>query len=172
MISPRETKEAGPPLHISTLPSVFDTIRGGAWLGILFFVLFFIAAFSSSISGLKVIIAAVAEEFKISDIKAFAAVILLMLVLGTASAMNFTPLQLNIAGEPVLDVIDRIAGTQVIIISGVLGASLFYWFIPPFRVRAALGVKCRWWEWRIYLVGRFLPFGLIGWLLLTLVMDR
>jgi hypothetical protein len=35
-----------------------------------------------------------------------------MLILGNASAMSFTPLQLNIAGEPVLDVIDRIAGKE------------------------------------------------------------
>ncbi|HDQ03109.1 MAG TPA: sodium-dependent transporter [Deltaproteobacteria bacterium] len=161
--------DAGSQLAFSVLPTVFDNLPGGAWLAILFFVLFFIAAFSSSIAGLKVIIAAVAEEFKISDKKAVAGVIFLMLILGTASAMSFTPLQLNISGEPVLDVIDRIAGTQVIIVSGVLGAALFCWFIPPFRVRAALGVKSRWWEWRIYLIGRYLPFILIGWILFTLI---
>ena len=65
----------------------------------------------------KVMIAAVAEEFRLSNGKAVSLVTLVMLVLGTASALSFTPLEWNIAGEPVLDVIDRVAGGNVIIFS-------------------------------------------------------
>ncbi len=162
--------DEGSQLAFSTLPRVFEDLSGGYWLSIMFFVMFFIAAFSSSIAGLKVITAAIAEELKLPDKSAVGVVTVLMLILGTASAMSFTPLQLNIGGEPVLDVIDRIAGTNVIIISGILGAALFTWFIPPNKVQAALGVRSRWWEWRIYLVGRYLPLVLVAWLLLTLIL--
>ncbi|MDO8863405.1 hypothetical protein Q6D67_17000 [Haliea sp. E1-2-M8] len=86
-----------------------------------------------------------------------AVTVLAALVLGAASALSFTPLQWQLAGEPVLDVVDRVAGGNVIIFSGVLGAALFCWFIPPQRIRTVLGTTHRWWEWRIYLVGRYLP---------------
>ena len=161
--------DAGSQLAFSTLPRVFEDLGGGYWLSIMFFVLFFIAAFSSSLAGLKVIVAAVAEELKLPDTSAVGAVTIVMLILGTVSAMSFTPLQLNIGGEPVLDVIDRIAGTNVILVSGVLGAALFTWFIPRYKVRNALGVRSHWWEWRIYVIGKYLPIAVVVWLILTLL---
>jgi NSS family neurotransmitter:Na+ symporter len=96
----------------------------------------------------------------------------MMLVLGTASALSFTPLEWNIAGEPVLDVIDRVAGGNVIIFSGVLGAALFCWFIPPEKIRTVLGTQSRWWEWRIYLIGRYLPLVMLLWIVVTYALNQ
>jgi neurotransmitter:Na+ symporter, NSS family len=93
-------------------------------------------------------------------------VTVVMLVLGTASALSFTPLEWQIAGEPVLDFIDRVAGGNLIIFSGVLGAALFCWFIPPQTIRTVLGTEARWWEWRIYLIGRYLPVLVLIWIML------
>lgn len=155
----------GSTLAFETLPRVFDQMPGGGWLAILFFGLFFSAAFTSSIAGLKVVIAAVAEEFRLKNSSAVFVVTGVMLVLGTASALSFTPLEWRIAGEPVLDVIDSVAGGDVIIFSGITGAALLCWFIPPTRIRTVLGTANRWWEWRIYLVGRYLPLLGLAWLL-------
>lgn len=157
--------DAGSQLAFVTLPRVFDDMAGGAYIAILFFALFFAAAFSSSLAGLKVMIAAVAEELKLGNTAAVVLVTVVMLVLGTASALSFTPLEWRIAGEPVLDVIDRVVGGNVIIFSGVLGAALFCWFIPPQTIRTVLGTESRWWEWRIYLVGRYLPVLMLAWLM-------
>lgn len=157
----------GSQLAFVTMPRVFDDMVGGYWVGILFFGLFFAAAFSSSMAGLKVMIAAVAEEFRLSNAAAVLIVTVAMLVLGTASALSFTPMQWTIAGEPVLDVVDRIAGGNVIIFSGVLGAALFCWFVPPRQIRTVLGTESRWWEWRMYLVGRYLPLVIVIWIVLT-----
>ncbi|MDZ7826185.1 MAG: sodium-dependent transporter [Gammaproteobacteria bacterium] len=140
--------DQGSALAFETLPRVFDRMAGGAWLAIAFFGLFFAAAFSSSLAGMKVMIAAVAEEFRLRNGTAVALVTALMLVLGTASALSFTPLEWRIAGEPVLDAIDRVAGGDVIIFSGITGAALLCWFIPPSRIRTVLGTANRWWEWR------------------------
>ncbi len=159
--------DQGSALAFETLPRVFDRMPGGAWLAIAFFGLFFAAAFSSCLAGLKVIIAAVAEEFRLRNGTAVALVTGLMLVLGTASALSFTPLEWTIAGEPVLDAIDRVAGGDVIIVSGVTGAALLCWFIPPMHIRSVLGTANRWWEWRIYLVGRYLPVLVLIWALIT-----
>lgn len=162
----------GSQLAFVTMPRVFEDMVGGYWVGILFFGLFFAAAFSSSLAGLKVMIAAVAEEFRLSNTAAVVVVTAVMLLLGTASALSFTPMEWTIAGEPVLDVVDRIAGGNVIIFSGVLGAALFCWFIPPQRIRTVLGTESRWWEWRIYLVGRYLPLVMVLWVVLTYALAQ
>ncbi len=160
--------DEGSQLAFVTMPRVFNTLAGGAWLAIPFFALFFLAAFSSSIAGLKVLVAAVAEEFRLPNSAAVSIVAVVMLVLGTASALSFTPLHWQIAGEPVLDMVDRVVGGNLVLISGVTGAALFCWFVPPLQVRMALGTTSRWWEWRIYLIGRYLPILLLGWLAFTL----
>ncbi len=159
----------GSQLAFSTLPRIFEDMSGGALLGMAFFFLFFVAAFSSSIAGLKVVTAAVEEEFKIPENKAVCYVIGLMLALGTLSALSFTPVELNIGGEPVLDFIDRIVGTNVIILSGLLGACIFTWFVPAEKVREALGTKTRWFEWRIYTIGRYFPLFVAAWLIFRIL---
>ncbi|MGX5913233.1 sodium-dependent transporter [Aliidiomarina sp. Khilg15.8] len=162
----------GSTLAFETLPRVFEQTPGGSWLAILFFGLFFTAAFTSSIAGLKVVIAAVAEEFRLSNTMAVSLVTVAMLVLGTASALSFTPLEWRIAGKPVLDVIDSVVGGDVIIFSGVTGAALFCWFIAPNQIRTVLGTANRWWEWRIYLVGRYLPLVVLLWIVITFAIHQ
>jgi NSS family neurotransmitter:Na+ symporter len=159
--------DQGSALAFETLPRVFEQQPGGGLLAVLFFSLFFAAAFSSSLAGLKVIIAAVAEEFRLRERTAVLLCAVLMVVLGTASALSFTPLAWTIGGEPVLDAIDRVAGGDVIIFSGLTGAALLCWFIPPQRIRTVLGTANRWWEWRIYLVGRYLPVLVLLWGVIT-----
>lgn len=149
--------DEGTQLAFATMPTVFTEISGGAVIGIVFFMLFFAVAFTSTLAGLKVVISAFAEEFSLTNFKAVVLVAVVMLVLGSASALSFTPMNLQIAGEPVLDMVDQIAGGNVIILSGVIGAALFCWFIPPARTHSDLGTYSHWWEWRIYLIGRFLP---------------
>jgi len=147
----------GSALAFETLPRVFEQISGGRWLAPLFFLLFFFAAFSSALAGMKVVVAAVEEEFRLRETTAVVWVGLVMLVLGTASALSFTPLNWHIAGEPVLEAIDRVVGGEVVIFSGVAGAALLCWMISPERIHSVLGSQNRWWQWRIYLVGRYLP---------------
>lgn len=162
----------GPALAFEIMPRVFDRMPGGGMLAILFFGLFFTAAFSSSLAGLKVVIAAVAEEFRLRNTTTVILVTAGMLMLGTASALSFTPLGWHIAGEPVLYVIDQVAGGDVIIFSGIMGAALLCWFIPPSQIRTVLGTNSRWWEWRIYIIGRYLPLLVILWVMITFAVNQ
>lgn len=157
---------AGSQLAFDTLPRVFEEMAQGAWLAIGFFLLFFLAAFSSCLAGLKVIISAVAEEFRMSNVRAVVAVGVLMLCLGLPSALSFSPVGLSVMGMPFLDFMDQFGGTNVVVTSGVIGAGLFCWCVPRPKVAYALGAKSRWWEYRIYVVGRALPFlalGFVAW---------
>ena len=93
-----------------------------------------------------------------------------MLALGLPSALSFTPVQLTVAGMPFLDFMDQFGGTNVVVVSGVVGAGLLCWALPPSRVVYALGAKSRWWSWKILVVGRSLPFvgaGLLFWRILA-----
>ncbi len=160
---------AGSQLAFDTLPRVFAEMGAGVWLAMAFFFLFFAAAFSSCLAGLKVIIAAVAEEFSMSNRRSVLAVGVLMLFLGVPSALSFTPVELSVMGMPFLDFMDQFGGTNVVVTSGVLGAGLFCWFVPRPKIAYSLGAKSRWWEYRIFIVGRSLPFlglAFIVWMLL------
>ena len=157
----------GSQLAFTTLPRVFENLAWGFPVAIAFFSLFFLAAFSSSLAGLKVIVSAVAEEFRLSNTKSVLIVAGLMLLLGIPSALSFTPVELSIGGMPFLDWIDQMVGTQVVLFSGIFGAGFFCWFVPPKRLRHALGTHTRYWELRIYIIGRWLPFVVITWLLIT-----
>ena len=160
---------AGSELAFSTLPRVFDEMEIGIWLAIAFFGMFFAAAFSSCLAGLKVIIAAFAEELRLSNARAVGVTAALMFGLGLPSALSFSPVQLTVAGMPFLDFLDQFGGTNVIIASGVIGAGLLCWVLPPARVVYALGAKSRWWSWRIFIVGRSLPFAAVAFLVWRLV---
>lgn len=149
---------AGSQLAFDTLPRVFEEMTGGAWVAMAFFFLFFAAAFSSCLAGLKVIIAATAEEFGLRDDRAVIAVGVLMLFLGLPSALSFSPIGLEVRGMPFLDFVDQFGGTNIVVTSGVLGAGLFCWFVPRPKVAYSLGARSRWWEYRIFIVGRSLPF--------------
>ena len=161
---------AGSELAFSTLPRVFEGMAIGAWLAVAFFGMFFMAAFSSCLAGLKVIIAALAEEFRLSNPRAVAATGALMLGLGLPSALSFSPVGLTVAGMPFLDFMDQFGGTNIVVASGVIGAGLLCWVLPPPSVVYALGASSRWWSWRIFIVGRSLPFlaaGFVIWRLLA-----
>ncbi|WP_114965773.1 sodium-dependent transporter [Alkalilacustris brevis] len=160
---------AGSELAFSTLPRVFEATTGGAWLAMAFFFMFFAAAFSSCLAGLKVIIAAFAEELSLSNARAVGATGVLMLCLGLPSALSFSPVQLTVAGMPFLDFMDQFGGTNVVIASAVIGAGLLCWVLPPSKVVYALGAKSGWWSWRIFIVGRSLPFAAVGFLIWQLL---
>jgi neurotransmitter:Na+ symporter, NSS family len=160
----------GSQLAFSTLPRAFEAMAWGAPLAIAFFGLFFVAAFSSSLAGLKVILSAVAEEFRLPHTPALLLVVGIMLVLAIPSALSFTPLEVSIGDTRFLDWVDQNVGGQVILFSGIFGAGFFCWLVPPHRLQVALGTTSRYWVRRIYLVGRWLPVAVIAWIGITILL--
>jgi neurotransmitter:Na+ symporter, NSS family len=160
----------GSQLAFSTLPRAFDGMAWGLPLSIAFFGLFFVAAFSSSLAGLKVILSAVAEEFRLRHTPGVLVVTGIMLVLAIPSALSFTPVEVSIGQTRFLDWLDQYVGGQLILFSGILGAGIFAWLVPPERLQEALGTTSRWWVRRIYVVGRWLPVAVLLWLAVTLLL--
>jgi len=115
---------AGSELAFSTLPVAFGAMGGGAILAAVFFPLLFMAAFSSSIAGMKVLTTTLRDEFGFTLPRAVVIVALGMLVLGAPSALSYSAVNLSVAGEPVLDLVDRVGGTYVVVLLGVVTGAL------------------------------------------------
>lgn len=76
---------SGPGLIFETLPSIFSGIQGGKFVGVIFFLLIFFAAFSSAIAGFEALCTFLIDHFSIK--RAYAA-ILVGIVLVVMSALN------------------------------------------------------------------------------------
>ncbi|WP_132243987.1 sodium-dependent transporter [Marinisporobacter balticus] len=81
---------AGPGLIFITLPAVFDAMPFGTFFETLFFVLIAIAALTSTISLLEVVVAFAIEEFKMSRKKATIIVTFALYLLAIPSILSFS----------------------------------------------------------------------------------
>ncbi len=81
---------AGPGLMFETLPQVFGSMKGGAMIGLVFFILVFLAALTSSISLMETIVSVIMEKFRLKRIPACLAVIGFAFALGTVSVLGFS----------------------------------------------------------------------------------
>ncbi len=80
---------SGPGLMFETLPQVFGSMVGGNIIGLVFFVLVFFAALTSSISLMETIVSVIMEKFKIKRIPACLIVIAFSFALGLVSVFGF-----------------------------------------------------------------------------------
>jgi NSS family neurotransmitter:Na+ symporter len=82
---------AGPGLVFITLPNVFNQMAGGMIWGILFFSLLAIAALTSAISILEVVVAYLAEETSMSRKKATIVAASAITFVGVLAGLSYTP---------------------------------------------------------------------------------
>ena len=80
---------SGPSLMFIQLPSVFNNLPGGRWIGMVFFILVFFAALTSSISLVEAIVAVLRENLHLKRWVSCLIVFGIMLVLGTLSSLGF-----------------------------------------------------------------------------------
>lgn len=80
-------QETGEALMFITLPSILNNVPGGQILSAMFFILLAVAALTSTISMLEVIVAFLTEEFKISRRKAAISAAVAVSILGVLSVL-------------------------------------------------------------------------------------
>ena len=165
--------DTGSQLSFTAFPRIFGELPGGQFIGIAFYILLFVAAFTSCVGGMAVALAPVRDEFRISRRWAALIVVAVTVILGIPSALSFTSMGLTISGKPFLDVMDQVTGSGVVVIAGIAGAALISWLLPKARLLNAINapsrrlgpitVSPRW----IISVGRYLPAAAAALLLLT-----
>jgi NSS family neurotransmitter:Na+ symporter len=83
----------GPGLVFVTFPAIFQQMPGGVYFALLFFVLVAIAALTSLVSLLEVVVAFCVEEFKMKRSVATAVTTVLACLLGAFATLSFGPLK-------------------------------------------------------------------------------
>ncbi|MFO7942613.1 MAG: sodium-dependent transporter [Bacillota bacterium] len=155
------TPNAGSELAFNSLPVAFSEMGIGFLIAPLFFVMFFAAALSSCVGGIRVISATIEEELSVPRQKAVYLTTAIVLLLGLPSALSFTRLGLSIAGRPFLEIMDMLAATRVLVGAGLITGTLIAWMCPSERLMSHLGVRSRRTAQFIVIVGRFVPLAVL-----------
>lgn len=128
----------GSELSFTAFPVVFEEIAGGSALGLIFFVLLFLAGFTSCIGGAVVTMSTVRDELGVGTVAAASGTIGLIALLGVPSALSFTDAGWSIGGKPVLDQVDQITGSGAIVILGLIGGAVLARAIPRRALTASM----------------------------------
>ncbi len=120
--------DAGPGLVFVTLPGIFNQMPGGYVFSILFFILLIIAALTSSISLLEVVVAYFTEELKMK--REFAT----WLAAGTMSLLGF----LCVVYENIFSFFDKTSSNILLPLGGLLIVVFTGWFLGLKNVRSEL----------------------------------
>ncbi len=130
---------AGPSLVFVTLPNVFQHMPLGNFFCVLFFLLLFIAALTSSISILEVVVAHLVEDFNISRKPAAIAITIVMILFGIPSSLSFGSLSgLSVFGLSFFDLVDHIASNFLLPLGGLCIVLFVGWQLKPGDVKDEL----------------------------------
>jgi len=121
---------AGPGLTFITLPKVFALMPGGQIWSALFFLLLAVAALTSAISLLEVVVAYMIDNIKWPRQKAALSIGGLIFLLGIPSALSQGAVDLNILGMTFLDLLDFISNNILLTVGGLLISLFVGWVIP------------------------------------------
>ncbi len=121
--------EQGPGLVYIVLPGIFQQMAGGEFFALLFFILLAIAALTSAISLLEVVVAYFSEEFKMKRITATVIAASLSAILGIFTTLSFGPLKdITIFKKSIFDSCDFLA-TNILLPLGAFFIVVFLgWF--------------------------------------------
>lgn len=123
-------KTGGAGLMFETLPKVFEKMPLGRIIGLVFFVLVFMAALTSSISLMEAIVSMFMDKFKISRKKAVLIILAVSVVLGIPSALGYGVLgDITPLGMDFLTFFDYISNSVLMPIVAIATCVLIGWFV-------------------------------------------
>lgn len=121
---------SGPELVFITLPSIFNQIPGGYFISIIFFILLFVAAITSSVSMVEVVAVYLKEEYKIERKYGMLITILIAITTGTLSALSQVEgSSLRLFGQNLFDFFDNLSATFILPIGGFFTVVFVGWFL-------------------------------------------
>jgi neurotransmitter:Na+ symporter, NSS family len=131
---------SGAGLVFITLPNVFQQMSGGYIFSILFFILLAVAALTSSISILEVVVAYFKEEFKMGRISATILATVLISILGVMCSLSMGEFGFfKILGLNLFDLMDWISANMLLPLGGLFIALFTGWFLKRKRVSQEIG---------------------------------
>ena len=126
--------EAGTGLVFNTLPLIFNQITGGYFFCIIFFVLLAVAALTSTISLLEVVVAYFVEELHMTRKGATVVACVANMALGVLASLSLkTGTSLQIAGLPLFGALDFFSSNILLPLGGLLIVLFVGWFMGKKR---------------------------------------
>ena len=123
-----QSPDAGPGLIFKVIPMVFSNMSYGFIFSILFFVLLFIAALTSAISLLEVVVTYIIDEKGWKRSKAVFVFGIVIFIMGIPSALSFGAMSgIKIFGLSIFDFIAEVASNYLLPIGGLLIAICLGW---------------------------------------------
>lgn len=120
-----ESMSPGPGLVFEVLPNVFKSMPGGSYFAIIFFFLLSVAALTSTISVLEVVVAYLKEELKLTRAKATIIGSVSISILGVLATLSFSTLSdVNIFGQTIFGLLNY-ASANVMLTFGALFIVIF-----------------------------------------------
>ncbi|HKK09446.1 MAG TPA: sodium-dependent transporter, partial [Bacteroidales bacterium] len=127
---------SGPGLVFITLPSIFNSMPAGYFFSILFFSLLLIAALTSSISVLEVVVAYCTEQLGWSRKMATAAAAVAITVTGVLCTLSQGPWdQLTLFGMNIFDLLDWTSANLLLPLGGFFIVLFAGWFLSRKQVK-------------------------------------
>lgn len=121
---------SGPGLMFQTLPKVFDSMPFGSFIGLVFFILVFLAAVTSSISLMEAIVSMFMDKFKMGRVKAVIIIYGICLLLGIPSSIGFGLWKdIKPLGMDFLTFFDYISNSVLMPIVALCTCILIGWFV-------------------------------------------
>lgn len=122
----------GPSLMFVALPKVFESMAGGTFVGIAFFLLVFFAALTSSISLMETVVSIVLDKFKINRKLACLVVFLGAVLIGLPSALGYSAWShITVFGMQFLDFFDFISNSVIMPIVALFTSIFIGYIIKP-----------------------------------------
>ncbi len=132
----------GPGLIFNVLPGIFQQMPGGYFFAVVFFVLLAIAALTSSISILEVVVAYVTEELRMTRRKATIMAAMAAAFVGIFSTLSFGALSnYTISGLHFFDMLDFTASNLFLPLGGLLIVLFVGWYMKDMDVKDELSNK-------------------------------
>lgn len=130
---------SGPKLVYIVLPNVFNNMMAGNFFAILFFLLLTIAALTSTISLLEILVAFGVEELHLKRRTSSLLSTLIVFIVGAFCTLSFGPLSnVTIFNRSIFDFFDLVTASYLMPI-GALGMTIYLgWFLPKADVKDEL----------------------------------
>lgn len=156
----------GPQLVYIVLPNVFNGMPAGSFFAIVFFVLLGIAALTSTISLLEILVAFAVEELHWKRLTASFVATILVFGIGIFCTLSFGPLKdFTIGGKTVFDLFDFLTASFIMPICALLMAIFFGWCFPKVEVKDELSnggkLKVKAFELYYFLLRYLAPIAMI-----------
>ncbi len=156
----------GPELVFITLPNVFSNLPGGQFWAILFFILLFVAALTSLISLMEVVVAFVTEQFKMKRVPVTISVTLAVLVFSVMSSLSFGAWKdVTIFGMTFFDLFDNITSKVFMPLGGLLITLFAGWVMPLNSLKQEVSnngsLQVKWFGIYLIIIRYVAPLGIL-----------